>query len=84
MILIELTVCVDILYTAAKERKHAKYAELVVSGRSAGYHCNLVTLEVGSRGFIPSDPLKAIKSQVPATNADCKALLSVIIKNCHH
>ena len=54
VILIELTVCFDTLYTAAKDRKHAKYmyAKLVASGRLAGYCCNLVTLEVGSRGYI--------------------------------
>ena len=75
MILIELTVCFDTLYTAAKERKHAKYA---ASGRSAGYHCNLGTLEVGSRGFIAPDAVKAIKSLVPATKADFKPLVCAI------
>ena len=78
MILIESTVCFDTLYTAAKERKHVKYAELVVSGRSAGYCCNLGTLEVGSRGFISPDAVKAIKSLVPATKADFKALVHAI------
>ena len=78
MILIELTVCFDTLYTAAKERKHAKYAELVASGRSAGYHCNLGTLEVRSRGFIAPDTVKVIKSLVQATKADFKPLVRAI------
>ena len=77
MILIESTVCFDTLYTAAKERKHVKYAELVASGRSAGYCCNLGTLEVGSRGLSP-DAVKAIKSLVPAAKADFKALVHAI------
>ena len=82
MILIESAVCFDTFYTAAKERKHVKYTELhvVASGRSAGYCCNLGTLKVGSRGFISPDTVKAIKSLVPATKADFKALVRAITR----
>ena len=70
--------CFDTLYTAA----NAKYAELIASGRSSGYCCNLVTLEAGSRGHIHVSPdtVKAIKPLVPATKADYKALLHASIK----
>ena len=44
MIVIELTACF--------ERKEAKYAELVEEREGNGFVVELITLEVGSRGFV--------------------------------
>ena len=42
----------DTLLEEAALRKKVKYAELVESIKRAGYRCNLITIEVGSRGLI--------------------------------
>ena len=51
-ILIELTVCCESSFQAAKERKESKYLELVEEVENNGYNVDLITLEVGSRGFM--------------------------------
>ena len=70
----------DTLYDLDKESKRLKYANLVNSGKSAGYRCELVTIEVGSRGFISTSTVTAIKSLVPAKKSDIKSLLKQVIR----
>ena len=53
--------------------------DLVKSGRSAGYRCELVTIEVGSRGFISTNTVMAM-SLVPAKKSDIKSLLKQVIR----
>ena len=50
-ILLELTVCCEPAFQAAKDRKEAKYLELLEEVESNGFNTDLITLEVGSRGF---------------------------------
>ena len=48
----ELTVSYETKVADARARKRAKYHDLVVAGRAAGYRAKLITLEVGSRGML--------------------------------
>ena len=48
--LAQLTVCFETSFEEARERKEAKYNELVAAIEQAGYNTTLITLEVGSRG----------------------------------
>ena len=50
----------------ARERKRAKYQDLVEAGRETGYRTELLTVEVGSRGNADFEALRA------AINASCK------------
>ena len=48
----ELTVCFETSFEAAKAQKEAKYSELAEEVEENGYTVDLLTLEVGSRGFV--------------------------------
>ena len=50
--LAELTVCFETSFEEARERKEAKYSELVSATERDGYNTTLITLEVGSRGVL--------------------------------
>jgi len=50
LLLAELTVCFETSFEEARERKEAKYSELVSATEQAGYITTLITLEVGSQG----------------------------------
>ena len=52
MIVAELTVCCEASYEAARQRKLLKYLDIEEEARSNGYTTDLLTLEVGSSGFI--------------------------------
>ena len=53
--IIELTVPFELCVDSAVARKTKRYSELLGTYRDAGYKANLLTLEVGSRGFIHTD-----------------------------
>ena len=50
--LAELTICFETNFVDAHQRKSAKYHDLLEVCSANGYSTSLVTLEVGSRGFI--------------------------------
>ena len=50
--LVELTVCFDTNFLQAAQRKEGKYIHLVEQGKAKGYKVDLMTLQVGSLGFI--------------------------------
>ena len=51
-VLAELTVCFEMNFVDASQRKTNKYQDLLDTCTANGYNTKLVTLEVGSRGFI--------------------------------
>ena len=61
-VLLELTVCFEEAYVAAKERKTEKYLDLVAEIEEKGYNVELITLEVGSRGLLCLDGFKQLHS----------------------
>ena len=50
--LVELTVCYETNYVQAQTRKSDKYQDLVDTGEANGFVMEVITLEVGSRGFL--------------------------------
>ena len=52
IVIAELTIPFETSFTEAADRKRAKYEDLQKEARQAGYKATLITLEVGSRGFI--------------------------------
>ena len=50
-IIVELTVCFETNFQDAKERKATKYSELVEEIEENDFVVDMITLEVGSRGF---------------------------------
>lgn len=80
VVLIELTVCFDTLYASAHQRKKAKYTELLEYPKSIGYQCKLITIEIGSRGFIPSNTVQSIFSVLQTDKKATKALLRDLVR----
>ena len=52
VILVELTVCFETNFVDASARKVEKYQDLLEACTASGYSTSIVTLEVGSRGFL--------------------------------
>ena len=50
--ILELTVCFETNFSEAHLRKEKKYSELMEEVENNGYSAELITLEVGSRGFV--------------------------------
>ena len=61
-ILVELTVCYETNYIQAQTRKLGKYQDLVDEGSANGYTMRIITLEVGSRGFLNLKGFKSLTS----------------------
>ena len=69
--LFELTVSYESHVANARGRKRAKYHDLVVAGKAAGYATKLITLEVGSRGMANIADFSGLQEAVDAPEIDC-------------
>ena len=72
--MIELTVPFESGLEEAMKRKEAKYMDLVETWRSAGGDPSLITLEVGSRGFIHKPGFEKLKRLTKSTTKQLKQL----------
>ena len=63
----------------ARERKHSKYHDLVEAGRAAGFRCELISLEVGSRGILSLANLEPLQdaSEIPRKDLTNLALMVI-------
>ena len=68
--LLELTISYKPQVADARERKKAKHHHLVKAGRAAGYHSNLITIEVGSRVMVSDDDFDGLKQALNAPRKD--------------
>ena len=59
--LIELTVCFETNFEVARERKVSRYTDLVEGAEQHGYKCELITVEVGSRGVVEVERMDRLK-----------------------
>ena len=73
-IMIQLTVPFKSGLEEAMKRKEAKYMDLVETWRSAGGDASLITLEVGSHGFIHKPGFKKLKRLTKSTTKQLKQL----------
>ena len=74
-IIIELTVPLESNFGRAQERKQAKYHELLNDVKRNGFNVDLVTVEVGSRGFVCPDGFNQLKDCILATHKQIKDLM---------
>ena len=77
-IIIELTVCLEAAFQSAKDRKEAKYLELLEEVESNSYNADLITLEVGSRGFVHSGGFMELKESLAIRRKDILSLLPLV------
>jgi hypothetical protein len=80
--IIELTVLFELCFNAAVQRKMDRYAERRSSCQEAGYKANILTIEVGSRGFINTPSFNALYEAFPAKRYQCKALEKDVVRKC--
>ena len=74
-ILVELTVCFETNFEEARARKEAKYSELVDEVEQNGYTVDMITIEVGSRGFVNFDSFRNLQDAVGASQKELHHLL---------
>ena len=72
--LVELTIPFETGMVEAAERKQQKYSNLVACCRGNGFRTTLVTVEVGSRGFLHKRSLNNFYTLVKATQNDKLAM----------
>ena len=84
--LAELTVCFETLFEEARERKEAKYTELVAAIEQAGYNTTLITLVVGSQGaLVPHLPgFTTLVHELAISQRDLSSLLHQCCQACSH
>ena len=75
LILIELTVSFDTSFQQAAERKRAKYCNVIERAQSAGFHAQLFTLQVGSRGIVDISSFIKLKKAFGLSKQDINELL---------
>ena len=80
--IIELTVPFELCIESAVTRKTERYSELLSTCRKSGYQANLMTLKVGSRGFIHTASFDALYQSFPATRGKRDALEREIVRKC--
>ena len=64
----------------ARARKRAKYHDLVVAGRDAGYRVKLITIEVGSRGMLKDEVFNELREAIEAPRKAFTILCLQIIR----
>ena len=64
--LMELTVCFETNFEEAKSRKETKYADLVDEIEENGFTVDLVTIEVGARGFLKYESFRRLNEVLGA------------------
>ena len=73
--MVELTVCYETNFKDAQSRKEEKYMELVEEIEQKGFVVDLITVEVGSRGFINQDSFYHLNGTLGATKRELMGLM---------
>lgn len=74
-VIVELTVCFETNFQEARARKEEKYSELVEEVEQNGFVVDMITLEVGSRGFVNFDSFRNFRDAVGASQRELQELL---------
>ena len=80
--IVELTVPYKLCIDAAVNRKTSNYSPLMRLCRQAGYSATLLTVEVGSRGFINSSSFYTFYSKFPAKRTVHESLEKDVVRKC--
>ena len=78
IVLAELTICFETNFVNAHQRKSAKYHDLLESCLANSYNTTLITLEVGSRGFINISGFKALLEHFSYSKGESISLLRAV------
>ena len=78
--LLELTISYESVVADARERKRSKYYDLVEAGRAAGYRCELITVEVGSREMLSVADFESLQAAIDAPKREIVNLCLTIIR----
>ena len=78
--LVELTVCFDTNFLQAAQRKEGKYIHLVEQGKAKGYKVDLMTLQVGSLGFIDIPSFESLSKKLSLSRKALDTLLITLSK----
>ena len=68
VVIIELTVAFELNIEKAHKRKVDKYTALVLDIKSKGFECDIIGLEIGSRGYVSPDNQQRPKSILKLCN----------------
>lgn len=84
--LLELSICWDQDNEAAKARKQHRYEALVAELQENRWKTELVTIEIGSRGFSSNNTATALKNFFPSKSTRSKILttLNQVALTCSH
>ena len=80
VVLAELTVCFETNFEDASQRKRSKYQDLLESCTANGYQTDLITLEVGSRGFLNLAGFKKLSKVGKFTRKEEQQLLREVTR----
>ena len=76
--LIELTVCFETNFEVARERKVSRYTDLVEEAEQHGYKCELITVEVGSRGGVEVERMDRLKRLMNVARREWDTFLATL------
>ena len=79
--LLELTINNESLVADSRQRKEAKYYELVQTGCIGRYRSQLITVEVGSRGMLEDGDLLKLRTTLNATAKETRELCLAVIRS---
>ena len=73
--MVELTVCYETNFKDAQSRKEEKYMELAEEIEQKEFVVDLITVEVGSRGFINQESFYHLNAMLGATERELMDLM---------
>jgi potassium voltage-gated channel Eag-related subfamily H protein 8 len=78
--IMELTVPFELSIDTAVTRKRSRYSELLNTCKARGYAANLLTVEVGSRGFVHATSFDSLFSVFPANRSEREMLERDVVR----
>ena len=73
--LVELIICFEMGFEAAKSRKSQKYIQLLEEAEQNGYRGNILTIAVGSRGVLNMEGLVKLRTLMEVRKKDWRSFL---------
>ena len=80
--LVELTVPFETGFVEAQERKRTKYQPLLEECQKSGFTASLITIEVGSRGFLNTDSFNQLYQLIKSNKSPRTDFEKKIVRTC--
>ena len=78
--MLELTISYESQVEDARQRKQAKYQDLVEAGCAAGFSTDLLTVNIGSRGMVDDSTFAMLRSALKVSQKDLQSLYRTVIR----